>query len=48
MIDGIFRGQLGYDGVVITDDMRIRAMSDLFRLDRAMELAILATSTLLR
>ncbi len=42
VINGLLRGQLGYDGVVISDDMRMRAISDLFRLDRAMELAIIA------
>ena len=42
VINGLLRGRLGYDGVVISDDMRMRAISDLFRLDRAMELAIIA------
>ena len=42
VITGILRERLGFDGVVITDDMRMRAISDLFRIDRAMALAILA------
>ncbi len=42
VINGLLRGRMGYDGVVISDDMRMRAISDLFRLDRAMELAIIA------
>jgi beta-N-acetylhexosaminidase len=42
VINELLRGRLGYDGVVISDDLRMRAISDLFRLDRAMELAIIA------
>ncbi|MBP8291254.1 MAG: glycoside hydrolase family 3 protein [Caldilineaceae bacterium] len=42
VINGLLRGRLGYDGAVISDDLRMRAISDLFRLDRAMELAIIA------
>lgn len=41
-INGLLRGKFGYDGVVISDDMRMRAISDLYRLDRAVELAIVA------
>jgi beta-N-acetylhexosaminidase len=42
VVTGLLREQLGYDGVVISDDMQMRAITDLFRLDRAFELAILA------
>ena len=42
VVTGLLREKLGYDGVVITDDLQMRAISDLFRLDRAIELALLA------
>jgi beta-N-acetylhexosaminidase len=42
IVDGLLRKQLGYDGVVISDDMEMRAISDLFKLEKAFELAILA------
>jgi len=42
VVNGLLREQLGYDGVVISDDMQMRAITDLFKLERAFELAILA------
>ncbi len=42
IVNGLLREQLGYDGVVISDDMQMRAITDLFKLERAFELAILA------
>jgi beta-N-acetylhexosaminidase len=42
VVTGLLREQLGYDGVVISDDMQMRAITDLFKLERAFELAILA------
>jgi beta-N-acetylhexosaminidase len=42
VVNGMLREQLGYDGVVISDDMQMRAITDLFKLEKAFELAILA------
>jgi beta-N-acetylhexosaminidase len=42
VVTGLLREQLGYDGVVISDDMQMRAITDLFKLEQAFELAILA------
>jgi beta-N-acetylhexosaminidase len=42
VVTGLLREQLGYDGVVISDDMQMRAITDLFKLEKAFELAILA------
>ena len=46
-INGLLRTQLGYDGVVITDDMQMGAISQYFGFDRAIELAILAGSDII-
>jgi beta-N-acetylhexosaminidase len=42
VVTGLLREQLGYDGVVISDDMQMRAITDLFKLEKAFELALLA------
>lgn len=41
-IDGVLRGELGYRGVVITDDLNMGAIVDHYSLERALELAICA------
>jgi beta-N-acetylhexosaminidase len=46
-INGLLRTQLGYDGVVITDDMQMGAISQYFGFDRAIELAVLAGSDII-
>ena len=40
VIDGILRKQLGFEGVVISDDMNMKAISDHYGLEQAIELAI--------
>lgn len=42
IITGLLREQLGYDGVVISDDIQMRAITERFTLEKAFELAILA------
>jgi beta-N-acetylhexosaminidase len=42
VVTGMLREQLGYDGLVISDDMQMRAITDLFKMEKAFELAILA------
>ncbi len=41
-ITGILRNELGYQGVVVSDEMSMSAISGLFGLDEAMELAVKA------
>ena len=40
ILTGILREQLGYDGVVMTDDLQMRAIKDHFGLEQAIELAL--------
>lgn len=39
-IDGVLRGELGYRGVVVTDDLNMGAIGKHYSLERALELAI--------
>ena len=40
VVTGILRERLGYDGVVITDDMQMRAISDRYGFEAALQLAV--------
>ncbi len=42
VITGLLREQLGYDGVVISDDIQMRGITDLFKVEKAIELALVA------
>ncbi len=46
-LDGVLRKQLGYDGVVITDDMMMKAISDGYGLETAIEKAVNAGADIL-
>ena len=46
-IGGLLRGQLGFDGVVVTDDMMMKAISDHFGLETAIEKAVHAGADIL-
>lgn len=46
-INGLLRGKLGFTGVVVTDDMQMRAVSGLYGLKEALRLSILAGADVL-
>ncbi len=41
-IDGLLRGRLGYDGVVISDDLQMKALRDRYGFEETVEKAVLA------
>jgi beta-N-acetylhexosaminidase len=41
-IGGLLRSRLGFDGVVVSDDMQMRAVTAQYGFDKAVELAVLA------
>ena len=42
ILTDLLRGRLGYNGVIISDDMQMRAISDHYRFEEAVQLAVLA------
>ncbi len=46
-INGLLRGQLGYDGVVVTDDLYMQAIRNQYSIPTALELAINAGADLI-
>lgn len=47
LLTGLLRGQLGFGGVVISDDMQMRAISDNYGLTEAVKRAVLAGTDIL-
>ncbi len=47
VIDGMLRGDLGFDGVVITDDLQMGAIREVYGYETAVEQAILAGADIL-
>ncbi|HHH20101.1 MAG TPA: glycosyl hydrolase, partial [Campylobacterales bacterium] len=46
-INGLLRGELGYDGVTITDDLQMGAITKKYTLDETLKLAINAGNDIL-
>ena len=47
VIEGLLRGKLGFDGVVVSDDLQMGAILDYYTLDDAVRLAVLAGADIL-
>lgn len=47
IMGGILRQRLGFDGVIVTDDMQMKAISEHYPLDEAVRLAVLAGADIL-
>ena len=46
-INGLLRGQMGFDGIVVTDDLYMQAILDNYSIETALELAINAGADLI-
>lgn len=47
VLSGLLRWELGWDGVIVTDDLQMRAVTDHYGLERTVELALLAGADIL-
>jgi beta-N-acetylhexosaminidase len=47
LVDGVLRGQLGYNGVVLTDSLYMKAIADMYTLPEAAVLSVIAGDDLL-
>jgi len=47
LLTGLLRHELGYEGLIVSDDLQMRAISERWRLDEAIELAVRAGADML-